>query len=52
MLLVAGGIFIHNSHFVHELVHGIPFIFGDLLVGAIIGAVTVAIIMGVQKIKG
>lgn len=51
MLLVAGGIFIHNSHFVHELVHSIPFIFGDLLVGAIIGAVALAVMMGIEKIK-
>jgi len=51
MLLVAGGIFIHNSHFVHELVHGIPFIFGDLLVGAVIGAISVAAMMLVSMIK-
>lgn len=52
MLLVAGGIFIHNSEFVHHLVHGIPFIFGDLLVGTIIGAITLPIVMMAQKIKG
>ncbi len=51
MLLVAGGIFIHNSHFVHELVHEIPFVFGDLLIGAVIGAVAVAVMMGIQKIR-
>ncbi|MBT8344362.1 MAG: DUF808 domain-containing protein [Sulfurovum sp.] len=52
MLLVAGGIFIHNSHFVHDLVHGIPFIFGDLLVGILLGAVAVAVMQGLKKIKG
>ncbi len=51
MLLVAGGIFIHNSHFVHDLVHGIPFIFGDLLIGLIVGAVSVGIMMLVNKIR-
>ena len=51
MLLVAGGIFIHNSHYVHELVHGIPFVFGDLIIGFVVGAVAVAGIMGVKKIK-
>lgn len=51
MLLVAGGIFIHNSEFVHHLVDGIPFVFGDLLVGAIIGAITLPVVMIAQKIK-
>lgn len=51
MLLVAGGIFIHNSHFVHELVHGIPFLLGDILIGFIVGAVAVAAMMIVKKIK-
>jgi len=51
MLLVAGGIFIHNSHIVHDLVHGIPFLFGDLLIGAIIGAVAVSVMMGIEKVK-
>jgi len=51
MFLVAGGIFIHNSEFVHHLVDGIPFIFGDLLVGALIGAVSVGVMMLVEKVK-
>lgn len=52
MLLVAGGIFIHNAEFIHHLVEGIPFIFGDLLVGTIIGAITLPVVMLFQKIKG
>ena len=52
MLLVAGGIFIHNSEFVHHLVGDIPFLLGDLLVGAIIGAISVAVMTLVEKIKG
>jgi predicted DNA repair protein MutK len=51
MLLVAGGIFIHNSHFIHELVHSIPFIFGELLIGFIIGTIAVALMLGIQKIR-
>lgn len=51
MLLVVSGIFIHNSEFVHHLVDGIPFVFGDLLVGAIIGAITLPVVMIAQKIK-
>lgn len=51
MLLVAGGIFVHNSHFVHDLVDGIPFIFGELLIGFIVGAMTLAVMMFIKKIK-
>ena len=51
MLLVAGGIFIHNSHYIHEMVHGILFLFGDLIIGFVIGTIAVAAMMGVKKIK-
>jgi len=51
MLLVAGGIFVHNVHFIHELVHFIPFIFGELLVGFIIGAISVGVMMAIEKIR-
>ncbi|MEA1879022.1 MAG: DUF808 domain-containing protein [Campylobacterota bacterium] len=51
MLLVAGGIFIHNSEFVHHFVEGIPFIFGDLLVGAIIGAIVLPVMMAINKLR-
>jgi len=51
MLLVAGGIFVHNVHFIHELVHVIPFIFGELLIGLIVGAVAVGVMMGIEKIR-
>jgi predicted DNA repair protein MutK len=52
MLLVAGGIFVHNSEMIHHLVHAIPFIFGELLVGLIVGAISVAVMMVVKKVKG
>ena len=39
MLLVGGGIFVHNIHYIHELVHGIPLIIADFLVGIIVGIV-------------
>ena len=41
MLLVAGGIFTHNLHQIHELMHFLPAIVGDLIVGLIIGAIAV-----------
>ena len=41
MFLVAGGIFVHNIHELHTLLHFMPSIVGELLVGGLIGAVTV-----------
>lgn len=51
MLLVAGGIFIHNSHYVHGLVHSIPFIVGDLLIGFIVGTVAVIVMTGIERVR-
>jgi len=46
MLLVAGGIFVHNIHQLHELVHLIPAIIGELLVGLLVGI----LVLGVVKL--
>ena len=46
MLLVAGGIYVHNIHQIHELLHMLPPLLGELLVGFVIGVVAV----GVMKI--
>jgi len=37
MLLVAGGIYIHNIEALHELLHGIPALVGEFLVGLVVG---------------
>jgi len=52
MLLVAGGIFIHNVEAIHHMLEGWPFMVGDLLVGAIIGAIALPVVMLFKKIKG
>ena len=52
MLLVAGGIFVHNVHTIHAWVEVIPFIFGELLVGLIVGAVALVVIKVVALIRG
>lgn len=41
MFLVAGGIFVHNVHQLHEMLHFMPAIVGELLVGSIIGGIAV-----------
>lgn len=44
LLLVSGGIFVHNIHFIHDLVHALPSILGEFLVGAVVGALTLPVI--------
>lgn len=39
MLLVAGGIYMHNSHLLHDTFHFLPSIIAELLIGLILGAV-------------
>ncbi|MDM5271759.1 DUF808 family protein [Sulfurovum sp. zt1-1] len=51
MLLVAGGIFVHNAHMIHEMVDFIPFIFGELLVGLIVGAVALMVMKLIELFK-
>ena len=43
MLLVAGGIFVHNIHQLHEIVQNLPGIFADTMVGLIIGGIALSI---------
>lgn len=41
MLLVAGGIFVHNVHWMHELLSFFPVMIGELLVGLVVGTIAV-----------
>jgi len=43
MLLVAGGIFVHNIHQLHDFVSALPSLFAETAVGLLIGAVAVFI---------
>ena len=51
MFLVAGGIFMHNVHTIHELLHFIPSLLGELLLGTTIGLVAVSIHLLFLKLK-
>lgn len=44
LLLVAGGIFTHNIHFLHELLKHIPTIIAELLLGLLIGVIVFGIV--------
>jgi uncharacterized protein len=52
MILVAGGIFVHNIHFIHDLVHGIPSMLGEFLVGLVIGIAVLPLILMGKKLFG
>lgn len=43
MLLVGGGMFVHNLEWVHQLLLGLPSITGELLAGLIVGASSVSV---------
>jgi predicted DNA repair protein MutK len=43
LLLVAGGIFVHNIHFIEELFHPFPSILGEFITGIVVGAIALAL---------
>lgn len=45
MLLVAGGIFMHNVHQIHDALHVLPTLLAELLTGGVVGAVS----LGIEK---
>jgi len=51
MLLVAGGIYVHNIHQIHEALHFMPIIVTELLVGFILGSVVVGLVKLFAKVK-
>jgi predicted DNA repair protein MutK len=52
MILVAGGIFVHNLPFFHDLFQSIPSIIVELVVGLIVGIVALAIVKLFSKVSG
>jgi len=51
MLLVGGGMFVHNIHQVHEFFHAIPVLITELLMGLIVGLVAYLIVKAFKKAK-
>ena len=51
MLMVAGGIYIHNIHVLHEALHFIPSLLSEVLVGFVIGGFILAIEKLFMKVK-
>lgn len=50
LLLVAGGIFVHNIDFLHHLLPQVPSIIVEFLVGLAVGFVCLLVVMGFKKI--
>ena len=50
LLLVSGGIFVHNLEFMHHFLEMIPSILRDFIVGLIAGGICLFIINGIKKI--
>lgn len=44
MVLVGGGIYVHNLHFIHDIFAALPSILAELIVGIIVGSIAVAVI--------
>jgi len=50
LILVAGGIFVHNLHFIHDWLHAIPSIIAEFLTGLVVGFACLPVVMGFKKI--
>lgn len=50
LMLVSGGIFVHNIHFIHDLVHNLPSILGEFLVGLVVGFLVLPLVSGGKKL--
>ncbi len=51
MLVVAGGIYLHNVHQIHEWLHVLPALIGELLVGLVLGFFILLVVKGFLWIK-
>ncbi|MFT4662430.1 MAG: putative DNA repair protein MutK [Flavobacteriales bacterium] len=50
MILVAGGIFVHNVHFLHDVFESWPSILAELVVGLVVGIVALFFVMLFKKV--
>ena len=51
MLLVAGGIYIHNLEILHHYLHPLPLLVSELLIGAVLGSIVFAFVKLIEKLK-
>jgi predicted DNA repair protein MutK len=51
MLLVGGGMYVHNIEVVHHLLEALPAIAGELLAGLVVGAVMIGAVHAIKAVK-
>lgn len=51
MLLVGGGMFVHNIHQVHDFFHALPSLVSEFIVGIIVGLIAYFLFEGFKKAK-
>lgn len=51
MLLVGGGMFVHNIPEIHDFLHALPSILAELLMGLVVGLVAFVLVEAFKKIK-
>ncbi len=52
MLLVGGGMFVHNIPQIHDFFHAIPSVISELIMGLVVGFIAFLFVSLVKKIKG
>ena len=52
LLLVSGGIFVHNIHAIHDLLHSWPPLLAEFLSGLVIGLIVLFLVSGAKKLFG
>jgi predicted DNA repair protein MutK len=52
MLLVGGGLYVHNIHYLHELLHALPSMLAELLVGLVVGIIALLIFKLFKLVTG
>ena len=50
LLLVAGGIFVHNIHAIHDVLHFMPSLLAEFLSGLVIGLLVLFLVIGFKKL--
>ena len=50
LVLVAGGIFVHNLEFLHHWLEALPAIVGEFLAGLVIGFLCLLVVMSFKKV--
>jgi hypothetical protein len=50
LLLVAGGIVLHDIHYIEELLHSLPSLLAELITGLVVGIIALAIFKGIKHL--